>query len=126
MMSDSLIYTQSQNGIHRFYWGNVELDTIHAYVNLFRALHESIPEDSVVCLLHDYRDTGTPSFSTITSFMKDFKMRGDITLRVAHLYSDTIYPMIMKNASIVSGFNANRQFFRADEEQQAIDWLLDF
>ena len=125
-MTDNVVYTKLENGIYRFYWHNVEIPTIHEYVKIFKRLHDIIPENATVHLLHDYRDTGTPPFNTVATIMKNFKMRADITLRVAHLYSDGIYPTIMQNASIVARFDANRKFFRANEEQQAIDWLLDY
>lgn len=125
VMSDRLVYTQLENKIHQFYWGDTALETITEYTVLFKKLHEDSPPNSTMRILHDYRETGTPSFNVIANIMKGYKIRDDVTLRVAHLYSDSIYPMIMKNATMVARFDASRQFFKVNEKAQAIEWLLE-
>lgn len=123
-MSDGLTYIHHENDVHQVIWNDVEPDTVRDYLALFRELMENCPVDTTLRILHDYRNSTTPSFGTMARGMKELVIRDDVTLRIAHMYSDGIYPMIVKNATLVARFNANRQFFRADQEEQAVEWLL--
>ena len=56
--------------------------------------------------------------------MKNLSIPDYVTVRIAHIYNDSSYPMIIRNATMVARFNANRQFFKTGQEDEAIDWLL--
>lgn len=124
-MPHGINYEHHENGIHHMMWTDVQPNTIQAYLTLFGEIMESCPENSILRILHEYRDTAAPSFGTMARGMKGLQVRDDVTLRIAHIYDDAIYPTIVKNATLVARFNANRQFFRADQKEQAVEWLLD-
>lgn len=124
-MSDKIVYTILENGVHHVKWLNVGRDAIYEFVERLVEEMGAIKEREVFRILHDYSDTETPSFTMMTTAMKSFKVPNTVKLRVAHIYSDMSYPMIVKNATLVSGLNANRKFFQAGEEKQAMDWLLE-
>ena len=124
-MSAGITHMYKENGIHHIVWHDVDPATIETYLLLFREIMENYPQNSILCILHDYRNASTPSFGTLARGMKGLVVRDDVTLRIAHLYSEGLYPTIVKNATLVARFNANRKFFNADEEDRAIAWLLD-
>ena len=125
-MPNNMLYTQLDNGIHRVIWlKDMNRKTIDAYIELFVGIMNDSSENSMLLILHDYRNVPTPSFNAMANAMKPLVVREDMVLRIAHLYSDNTYPMIVKNASLVARFNANRKFFNMDEEQVALEWLLE-
>jgi len=124
-MSDNMVYTHLDNGIHQVTWlQDINRNSVDAYIALFTKLMNESPENGVLRVLHDYENVRTPSFKAMTDGMKKLIMRDDIIVRIAHIYSDMSYPMIVKNATMVARFDVNRKFFKVGETQEAIEWLL--
>lgn len=117
-------YTLLESGIHKFTWVDNSPGAAREYADLFMPIHDKLPENALVHFLLDFRQSGTPSFASVTASLKNFKQREDITIRLAHLYSDTLFPLMMKNITTYNQLNTIRKYFKEDEEQQAIDWLL--
>ena len=124
-MNEKLIYTHLDSDIHSFRWLDVSPKTVDVYMSLLLEIRDGAPSNSRLLILHDYRGTGTPAFNTLADAMKKILPRHDLTVRIAHLYSEMVYPITIKSASLVTGVNVNRKFFREQEEQKAIEWLLD-
>jgi len=113
-----------ENGIYKTYWHKTTPEGMKAYAEWFFEHYNELPSGSVMRILHDYRETATPPFKRLREAMSDFNMRNDVTLRVAHIYSDSLYPVLMRNATLISGMSANRKFFTPGQEADAIKWLL--
>lgn len=113
------------NGIYKAYWKSIQPAELEAYAKWFMSNYEGLPPNSTVRVLHDYRETDTPAFSRLREVMSSYKLRNDVTLRIAHIYSDFLYPLIMQNVTLVAGVSANRKFFKPSEETSAIQWLLE-
>ena len=124
-MSNNMRYEHLENGIHQVTWlDDISRQAVDDYIQLFSTLMDKTPENMTLRVLHNYENVRTPSFSAMTNGMKKLVMRDDIVVRIAHIYSDSTYPMIVKNATMVARFDVNRQFFQVGEDQEAIDWLL--
>ena len=50
--------------------------------------------------------------------------RKDIQLRVAYIADDGSLPLIINSLTIPNRINGNRNYFKSDQEQDAIKWLL--
>lgn len=112
------------NGVYRAYWRSNDLTDIAGYAKWFMLHYEQQESGATMRILHDYRETDAPSVMRMREYMKDFKMRNDVRLRVAHIYSDTFYPLIMNSVTMSMAMSASRKFFKPDEEDDAITWLL--
>lgn len=124
-MSNNILYTQLDSGIHRVTWPqDISRQSVDDYIELFAQIMDDSPANSILRVLHDYENVPTPSFSAMASGMKRLVLREDIIIRIAHIYNDVSFPMIVKNATMVARFDVNRKFFKVDEAQEAIDWLL--
>ena len=76
------------------------------------------------CLI-DLRQSGAPPFQLLGDANKKSGSRKDVHYRTAYISDDSIVPVLMQNFIMANRVSGDRQFFKADEEQQAIDWLLD-
>ncbi len=113
------------NGIYRAYWRSHNTEEIQAYAEWFSDAYSQLSSGSTIRVLHDYREINAPPFNRLKEAMKNLKLKDDITLRVAHISDDFVYQLIMQNATLVAGMNANRKFFKSSEEAKAIEWLLE-
>lgn len=123
-MDKHFIYTHLDVDVHRVEWIQINVAAIESYIQLFIKLVNAMSDGGVFKILHDYSKVDTPSFTAMANAMKKLTVPDGITVRIAHVYSDNSYPMIVKNATLVARFNANRKFFKVGEEQQAIVWLI--
>jgi len=124
-MTQSSILETLDNGIHKVTWYSNETEEMERFAQWFMEQIADLPSGSMVRVLHDYSHIGTPSFSRLRHVMSRYDLSDNITLRVAHIYDDSIYPVIMKNVTLVTGIQADRRYFRPSEESDAIEWLLD-
>lgn len=124
-MTQPSTFEELDNGIYKAIWYSNESDEMERYVKWFIDKIKPLPPDPLVRVLHDYSHIGTPSFNRLRQVMSQYTLRDDVKLRIAHIYSDSLYPVIMNNVTLVTGVDGNRKYFRPSEEADAIKWLLD-
>ena len=60
--------------------------------------------------------------------LRDFTQREAIQQRIAHLYDDQMFTVVMQNLVMHSRLDNDRyqrQLFRGEQTEQAIAWLLE-
>ncbi len=123
-MGKFIEYHLLDSNIHRLKWLDHKRDAIYEFVDITKGILEGFEPNTTALILQDFQDTAVPSFKLLMDAMAKSGSRKDITLRVAYLGSDSSLELIVNNLAIVKAINGNRNFFKPDEEQEAIDWLL--
>lgn len=124
-MTDDIEYTILKNKIHSFKWYKSTHATINQFVTMITDIMRDLPEESTLCILHDYTATGVPLFSTMAHAMKRIDLSCALNIKIAHLYSHYAHRMVVQNAALITSFTpVNRQFFKEDKKDKAIQWLL--
>jgi len=125
-MSKYFEYICLESGIHYFTWFDRSQAGSDEYYSFILKLYASLPEDvKVVRILHDYQYISTFPFPKVLNFTKLLQISyPNLQRRIAYISDDSITQALIDSLVIMSSRSGKRQFFRAHEEQQAIDWLL--
>ncbi|GEM_PF-2506522 len=123
-METHITYTRTPNNIHIVKWHNHSRDAIYEFVDVTKDILESFPPNSTALILQDFRDSAVPSFRMLMDAMAKSGTRKDVNLKVAYLADDLSLQLIVKSLTISNNIKGNRQFFKSNQEQDAIDWLL--
>ena len=114
-----------ESGIHHFVWFDNSRDAVYAQSKYYIEINASLSSGDTVLLLIDLRQAGAPPFKVLSDVIGKSGMRTDVIYRTAYLSDDTTLPILMKNFVVANRISGNRGFFKSDEEETAIQWLLD-
>ena len=114
-----------ESGIHHFIWFDNSRDAVYAQAEFYKEINARLSPDETILLLIDLRQAGAPPFKILTDVIGKSGMRSDVNYRTAYLSDDTTLPILMKNFVVSNRISGNRGFFKSDEEDQALEWLLE-
>lgn len=132
-MSELIKYNLLDSGIHQFVWMDSSVDALMQYRQLFLGVLSSQlqkTEDKVtVMTISDYRYSTFPDLKDVVSETVDSRRLGlvqfdRIVCRIAHLSDDEDIQDKVNAVSRIMPSTFQREFFKVDEEDQAIAWLL--
>ncbi|GEM_PF-1359062 len=134
-MTELIQYKLLDGNIHNFVWLQNNHETTTQYVEHFgKIVRDSLPSDAnhepiVIRVLLDFRQTTFPSLDTILPGLIDQRRRNELIESRFHAYfaylsDDVEFIENVRSAVSIMPPSNNRQFFKADEEQKAIEWLL--
>lgn len=126
-MSDLIEYIYlNEHDIHKFIWHDKSKQATIDYLEMFKDIHFALSDDDLTMrVLLDYTETGSPPFNSVAQSLEGFKPRTDVQIRVAHLYNDSTFPVMMQNIVMYNRIAGDRRFFKIDEIQAAIEWLCE-
>ncbi len=124
-MGEHVEHIVLESGIHHFIWLDNSRDAVYAQSEYYMNINASLSPGDTVLLLIDLRQAGAPPFKVLSDVIGKSGMRTDVNYRTAYLSDDTILPILMKNFVVANRISGNRGFFKSDEEDVAIQWLLD-
>ena len=113
------------NGIYQAEWHTNSHTEIAKYFDWFVGYYNILPSGSTMRILHNYTTTQAPSIMQLRVHFDKISIRRDIKLRIAYIYSDSFLPLMMNNLTMSTLLFANRKFFRVEEFDDAITWLLE-
>ena len=114
-----------ESGIHHFVWLDNTRDAVYAQAEYYKEINAKLAPNETILLLIDLRQAGAPPFRVLSDVIGKSGMRNDVNYRTAYLSDDTIVPILMKNFVVANRISGNRGFFKSDEEDEAIKWLLE-
>jgi len=123
-MSELIQYQYLDSGIHHFTWLTNSHDAIVLGSKLYRQMNDKLSSGDVVSILMDFRQSGVPSISRITEVTNNAGIRKDIHYYTAYLSDDRVVDILMRNYALINRLNGQREFFKANQEKEAIQWLL--
>lgn len=123
-MAQYITYTQHESGIHEIKWLDHKRDAIKEFVEITNDILKAFPADSTALILQDFRDSSVPSFMMLMDAMRKSGTRKDVKLRIAYIADDSSLQLIINSLTISHRISGNREFFKAHQQQDAIDWLL--
>lgn len=133
-MSELVKHIILDSGIHKFIWLDNSQEAVHWYLQVFNTFIQEIkskPADThtkLHCLL-DFRQTSFPSFDKAVSKTIDLRRQNMTTIdkfecRIAYLSDEQDFISQVNQLSNIMPSNFKRSFFKPDEEDQAIAWLI--
>ncbi len=124
-MSNEIKYERLPDDIHRLTWLNNSRAAIKEGAVLYREINECLLSGETVCIFMDLGQSGALSIKQICDVTKDAGLRCDVIYRTAYLSDDRTVPVLMKNYASINKINGMRQFFAVNQEELAINWLLE-
>ena len=123
-MGKYIDYQLLDSNIHQILWKDHKVEATFEFIKITKQLLAKFPSDSTALILQDFRHTTAPSFRLLMDAMAKSGSRNDVTLRVAYIGSDSSLQLIIKGLTTSNNVGGNRAFFKPDEEDKAIAWLL--
>lgn len=134
-MSDLIKHEVLKSGIHHFIWMNNSSESVHIYIRAFNKLIQetlqSKPAEQVTLrFILDFRQTSLPPFTDVVAETVDSRRRSSlstdkITCRFAYMSDDDKLADLLFSIASLTPASYRRKVFKADEQTQAIAWLLD-
>jgi len=112
------------SGIHHFIWLDNSREAVYEHAEKFRQVNDALSGGETVRIIMDFRETDIPPFIAIADAMKQSGLRKDVSYVSAYIADDSIIQMVINNAAMMNRNANTRKFFREDEMDTAINWLL--
>jgi len=119
-----IIYDELEGSIHRITFTESSRPAVTSYIHKFLEVNDAMAENGLLRLILDFRQIDAPPFRLMAQVVQENPARNDIQQRIAHLYRDDFFLYVMQNLVKVTGLRHDRKFFKENEEDKAIAWLL--
>ena len=125
-MSKYFKYIYLDSGIHCFRWLDRSEAGVDEFFKFINQLYSEVPsKNQTILILHDYREvTALPVpkiQSSITTLQNQYP---HLKRKIAYLSDDALIKTLIDSLTLMSRRTGERQYFNANKEQQAINWLL--
>ncbi len=120
-------YTHLESHIHYFKWLSRSEDAAIEYFDFITQLYDDLPKDTqVIRILHDYQHLTFIPLANVFPKIKTLQsMYPNLNRRIAYLSDDKMTETLLDSITIVAKRTGNRKFFKLNEKQLAIKWLLE-
>ncbi len=119
-------YTYLQSDIHCFKWLSKSEEAHNEYFDFITSTYRSVTDNQhIIRILHDYRST--PFLPPDSIFSKTRKLQSEfpnLNRKIAYLLDDDMSAILVETLTRTLGRFGTRRYFTADQEQDAIEWLL--
>jgi len=132
-MNEVVKHTILDSDIHHFVWLTNTSESVHVYIREFnRILRQAIQNKPATLVtlrfLLDFRQTNLPPFADVVAETVDSRRRSSVdtdkvTCRFAYISNDNNIAELLTRIGSLTPPQYQRSFFKADEEEQAINWL---
>lgn len=125
-MAKHIQYVYLESDIHRFKWLRISEEGTLEYYDLICEIYDKLPKHTTtIRILHDYQDLAFTPFTNILPKMKKLQLAyPNLKRRIAYLSNSDATHTLVDFVTNVVNRTGKRNFFKLNEEQLAIKWLL--